>query len=78
VLPADLIEEAVKAATTIARHSAATLRLAKEAVNTALETHLAEGLRRETGLFEASFATEDRREGMTAFLEKRRPVFKHR
>ena len=79
VVPAaDLIAEAMKAATTIARHSAITLRLAKEAVNAALETGLSDGLRQEKALFEATFNTEDRREGMTAFLEKRRPVFKHR
>ncbi|GAC1629660.1 MAG: enoyl-CoA hydratase [Nevskia sp.] len=75
---ADLLDEAMKAATTISRHSAATLRLAKQAVNQALETSLSEGLRQEQQLFEATFATEDRREGMSAFLEKRRPDFKHR
>ena len=79
VVPAAaLLDEALKAAATIARHSAPVLQLARAAVLAAHETTLAEGLRIEAGLFEASFDTEDRREGMSAFLDKRRPDFKHR
>jgi enoyl-CoA hydratase len=52
--------------------------MAKEAVNRAYETTLAEGVRFERRLFHATFATEDRREGMTAFLEKRPPRFVNR
>ncbi|MGI6247771.1 MAG: enoyl-CoA hydratase-related protein [Pseudochelatococcus sp.] len=54
------------------------LMLAKEAVNAAYETHLAEGIYVERRLLYATFATEDRREGMTAFAEKRKPVFRNR
>ena len=52
--------------------------LAKEAVNRAYETTLAEGVRFERRLFHSTFAIEDRKEGMTAFTEKRPPVFKNR
>ena len=52
--------------------------MAKEAVNQAFETGLAEGLRFERRLFHASFATEDQKEGMSAFAEKRPPAFKNR
>jgi enoyl-CoA hydratase len=52
--------------------------MAKEAVNRALETSLAEGLRFERRLFHALFATEDQKEGMAAFAEKRAPEFKDR
>lgn len=72
---AELVGEALKVAGTIARYSPQILRLAKEAVNTALETHLVEGLRREARLFEETFRSSDRREGAYAFIEKRRPVF---
>jgi enoyl-CoA hydratase len=52
--------------------------MAKEAVNAAYEAALTEGLRTERRLFYATFATEDRREGMAAFAEKRSPSFTHR
>jgi enoyl-CoA hydratase len=52
--------------------------LAKEAVNHAYETHLAEGIHLERRLLYATFATEDRKEGMTAFAERRKPVFRKR
>ena len=52
--------------------------MAKEAVNRAYETTLAEGVRFERRLFHSAFATEDQKEGMAAFSEKRQPRFKHR
>jgi enoyl-CoA hydratase len=52
--------------------------MAKDAVNAAYETTLAEGVKVERRLFYATFATEDRREGMAAFAEKRSPGFTHR
>jgi enoyl-CoA hydratase len=52
--------------------------LAKEAVNRAYETTLAEGVRFERRVFHSLFATEDQKEGMAAFIEKRKPAFKHR
>lgn len=78
VLPlAELIDEALRVAAHIADLSAPVVRLAREAVNRAEETTLSEGLRFETRLFETTFALEDRREGMLAFLEKRKPDFKN-
>jgi enoyl-CoA hydratase len=50
----------------------------KEAVNTAYETTLAEGLRLERRAFQSTFALEDRKEGMTAFAEKRKPIFRNK
>ncbi len=73
-----LLDEAMKAAATIAELSPPVVRLARDAVNRALETTLAEGLQYEQRLFEATFMLEDRREGMSAFLEKRKPVFQSR
>jgi enoyl-CoA hydratase len=52
--------------------------MAKEAVNQALEMGLSEGIRFERRLFHALFATEDQKEGMAAFVEKRSPQFKNR
>lgn len=52
--------------------------IAKEAVNKAYETHLAEGIHLERRLLYTTFATEDRREGMSAFVEKRKPQFRNR
>ncbi len=75
---AELLNEALKAAQTIASMSRPAVLMAKEAVNAAFETTLAEGLRYERRLFQAAFATEDCREGMAAFREKRKPEFKHR
>ena len=79
VLPADkLLEETLAAATTIASYSLPVILMIKESVNRAYEAPLAEGLLFERRVFHAAFALEDRREGMTAFVEKRKPVFKNR
>lgn len=73
---ADLVTEALKVAATIAAMSTPAAIMAKEAVNRAFETSLAEGVRFERRLFHATFATADQKEGMAAFLEKRPPVFR--
>ena len=75
---ADLIDEALKAAATIAGFSRPAVLMTKETVNRAFETTLAEGLRFERRLFHSMFATEDQKEGMSAFVEKRPPQFKNR
>jgi enoyl-CoA hydratase len=75
---ADLMNEALKTAETIASKSLPSVMAAKEAVNCAFETSLAEGLVFERRVFHALFATEDQKEGMAAFVEKRPPQFKHR
>ena len=76
VLPlADLVPEALKAAATIAGFSRPAVMMAKEAVNRAYETTLAEGIRFERRVFHATFATQDQKEGMAAFVEKRPPHF---
>jgi len=72
-----LIEEAVKMAAQIAALSRPSVLAAKEAVNRAYETTLAEGVRFERRLFHALFATADQKEGMAAFVEKRKPAFKN-
>lgn len=74
----DLIAEALKAAAAIAAMSAPAVLMAKEAVNRAFESTLAEGVRYERRLFYSLFATQDQKEGMTAFIEKRKPAFKNR
>ncbi|MGO4906736.1 enoyl-CoA hydratase [Pseudorhodobacter sp. W20_MBD10_FR17] len=73
-----LMEEAKKAATKIAEKSQITAMAAKEAVNRSYETTLREGLLFERRLFHSLFATEDQKEGMAAFLEKRTPQFRDR
>ncbi|ABB07232.1 enoyl-CoA hydratase [Burkholderia lata] len=79
VLPADtLLDEALAAAATIAEFSLPAVMMVKESVNRAYETTLAEGVHFERRLFHSLFATEDQKEGMAAFVEKRKPVFKHR
>jgi enoyl-CoA hydratase len=79
VVPAaNLREEALKLAETIAGMSLPIAMMAKEAVNRAYETPLAEGIRFERRLFHPMFATADQKEGMGAFVEKRKPDFKHR
>ena len=79
IIPAaDLVEEAIKTAEKIANLSRPVVMLAKEAVNRAYETTLAEGVRFERRLFHSTFATEDQKEGMAAFAEKRTADFKHR
>jgi enoyl-CoA hydratase len=79
VVPADeLMREAMAAATTISNMSLSAARMAKEAVNRAFESPLAEGLLYERRLFHSAFATEDQSEGMDAFVAKRPPNFTHR
>ncbi len=73
-----LVDEALKLAAKIAAMSRPAVLAAKEAVNRAFETTLAEGIRFERRLFHAMFATEDQKEGMAAFVEKRKPAFKNR
>jgi enoyl-CoA hydratase len=79
VVPAaSLMEEAMKVAEIIASMSLPSLLAAKEAINRAFETSLAEGIRFERRIFHSLFATEDQKEGMAAFVEKRSPNFKNR
>jgi enoyl-CoA hydratase len=79
VVPAaTLMDEAMKAAETIAGMSLVALMVAKESVNRAFETTLAEGIRFERRTFHALFATHDQKEGMAAFVEKRAPKFEDR
>jgi enoyl-CoA hydratase len=79
IIPAaDLIDEALKTAGKIAAKSAVSVRAAKESVNRADETTLREGLLHERRLFHAMFATEDQKEGMAAFIEKRPANFTDR
>jgi enoyl-CoA hydratase len=79
VVPAaELMTEALKAAHKIAEQSVPIVMMTKETVNRAYETTLAEGIRFERRLFHAMFATEDQKEGMAAFGEKRKPAFKDR
>ncbi|MEN8517915.1 enoyl-CoA hydratase [Burkholderia sp. MS455] len=79
VLPADkLLDEAIAAAATIAEFSLPAVMMVKESVNRAYETTLAEGVHFERRLFHSLFATEDQKEGMAAFVEKRKPEFKNR
>ena len=78
-MPADkLLDEAMAVANAIAEFSLPIVMMAKEAVNRAFETTLAEGMRFERRLFHSIFATEDQKEGMAAFVEKRKPAFKHK
>jgi len=79
VVPAaDLLQIALEAAHTIAGYNLPAVRLAKESVNRAFESTLAEGVLHERRLFQSAFATEGQKEGMHAFLAKRAPVFRHR
>jgi enoyl-CoA hydratase len=75
---ADLLNEATKAAEKIAGFSLPAVMTAKEAVNRAFETTLSEGIRFERRVFQSLFATEDQKEGMAAFAEKRPAQFKNR
>ena len=75
---ADLLDEAIKLADTIAAKSQPIVAMAKDAVNLAFECSLEEGIRTERRLFYATFATEDRKEGMQAFIEKRTAAFGQR
>ncbi len=79
VVPAaDLVAEALKAAGKIAAMSLPAVMMTKETINRAYETTLSEGVRFERRVFHAMFATEDQKEGMAAFAEKRKPAFKNR
>jgi enoyl-CoA hydratase len=75
---ADLIPEALKAAQAVAGMSLPIAMMTKESVNRSYETTLAEGVRFERRLFHSMFATEDQKEGMAAFVEKRPAQFKHK
>ncbi|HEY0224080.1 MAG TPA: enoyl-CoA hydratase [Pseudolabrys sp.] len=79
VVPVEsLMEEAMKVADTIANMSLPSVLAGKEAVNAAFETSLAEGVRFERRIFHALFATTDQKEGMKAFVEKRKPEWKNK
>lgn len=71
-----LLDEALTLAAQIAERSPLTLRIAKEAINAAFKGSLSEGLDDERRLFQEAFASQDRQEGMQAFIEKRKPVWK--
>ena len=78
VVPLDrALDEAVAMGETISAFSRPSVLMAKESVNRAFETSLSEGLRFERRLFQSLFATADQKEGMAAFLEKRKPLFTH-
>ena len=79
IVPVDeLVDDAMKTAAKIASFSRPIVMMAKESVDSALETTLAEGIKIERRMFHAVFATEDQKEGMNAFAEKRKPEFKNR
>ncbi len=79
IVPADqLIDEALKTAASIAALSLPVVMLAKDCVNRAYETMLADGVRFERRVFHSTFGTADQKEGMTAFLEKRAAKFSNR
>jgi enoyl-CoA hydratase len=73
-----LMEEALAVAEKIAGYSLPVVMMIKESINRAYETNLAEGILFERRLFHSQFALADQKEGMAAFLEKRKPTFKHR
>jgi len=75
---ANLLDEALKTADAIAGMSLPSVLAAKEAVNRALETSLAEGIHFERRIFHSLFATADQKEGMAAFVAKRPPKFENR
>ena len=75
---AELLNEVMKTADAIADMSLPITMMTKESVNRAYETSLAEGVRFERRLFHSMFATADQKEGMTAFIEKRKAKFEHR
>jgi len=72
-----LMDEAIKAASKIAAKSLPTVLMAKECVNQVFETSLSAGIKFERRVFHSTFATEDQKEGMAAFAEKRKPQFKN-
>ncbi|MEJ2768466.1 enoyl-CoA hydratase [Mycetohabitans sp. B46] len=73
-----LLNEALSTAAAIAEYSLPSVMMIKESINQSYETLLAEGVHFERRLFHSLFATEDQKEGMAAFVEKRKPIFKHR
>ncbi|KAL7421548.1 hypothetical protein Q5752_003317 [Cryptotrichosporon argae] len=73
-----VVDAAVKVAETIAGYGAVAVQAGKEAVNAALENPLEQGLKYERRLFQQLFATEDQKEGMAAFAEKRKPTWSHK
>lgn len=76
IVPADkLMNEAMNAAETIASMSKISVMLCKEAVNASQEMSLTQGIKFERRLFHSVFATDDQKEGMSAFIEKRKPIF---
>jgi enoyl-CoA hydratase len=79
VIPADqLLDETIAAGETIAGYSLPVVMMIKESVNRAYESSLAEGLLFERRVFHAAFALDDQKEGMAAFVEKRKPTFRNR
>src|ERR671923_1027979 len=79
IVPIDkLMDEALAVAEKIAAYSAPVVMMIKESINRAYETSLAEGVLFERRVFQSQFALEDQKEGMAAFLEKRKPSFKHK
>ena len=73
-----VLDEAIAVAERISQMSRPIAMMVKESVNRAFETTLAEGVRFERRLFHSTFATEDQKEGMAAFIEKRKPAFRNR
>jgi enoyl-CoA hydratase len=78
VAPDKLLDEAIAVANAIGEFSLPSVMLAKEAVNRAYESPLSDGILFERRMFHSLFATEDQKEGMRAFLDKRKPEFKNR
>jgi len=78
VPPEELLEEAIKTAQRVAKLSRPVVMMAKECVNRAYETTLEEGIRFERRVFHSTFATEDQKEGMAAFVDKREAKFQGR
>jgi enoyl-CoA hydratase len=78
VAPDKLLDEAIAVAASICAYSLPAVMMAKEAVNRAYEGSLSEGILFERRNFHALFATEDQKEGMRAFVDKRKPAFRHR
>jgi len=76
--PDKLLAEAIAVAERVSAMSRPIAMMVKEAVHRAFETTLAEGVRFERRLFHSTFATEDQKEGMAAFVAKRKPAFKNR
>ena len=72
------MEETLAVAARVAAMSQPIAMMVKESVNRAFETTLAEGVRFERRLFHSTFATDDQKEGMAAFIEKRKPAFRNR